>query len=97
MMYEIITRYPILAGVDMTKFTLITMVAAILAQPALSVASDRPADSRAKPTSFVPHAHSNSHVYGAPIQQAIVGHSKVSHQKRTPKTRSSSGARRNPK
>jgi hypothetical protein len=45
-------------------------------------------DSRAKPTSFVPHAQSNSHVYGSPIGQPIVGHSKASHHKQVPKKRS---------
>jgi hypothetical protein len=45
-------------------------------------------DSRAKPTSFVPHAQSNSHVYGSPIGQPIVGHSKASHHKQAPKKRS---------
>lgn len=45
-------------------------------------------DSRAKPTSFVPHAQTNNHVYGSPIGQPIVGHSKASHHKQAPKKRS---------
>jgi hypothetical protein len=33
-----------------------------------------------KPTSYVPHPHSNQHVYGAPIQPAIMGRAKTHHQ-----------------
>jgi hypothetical protein len=62
----------------------ITVLAAVLVQPALS-ATDKSTDSRPKPSSLVPHPHTNSHVYGAPIQPAIVGHSKTSHHKHTPK------------
>jgi hypothetical protein len=58
----------------------ITVLAAVLIQPALS-ATAKSTDSRPKPSSFVPHPHTNSHVYGAPIQPAIVGHSKTSHHK----------------
>jgi hypothetical protein len=80
----------------MTKFVFSALVAVTLMQSALSVAGDKPTDSRAKPSSFVPHAHTNTHVYGAPIHPAIVGHSKVSHPKLTPKKRYSSAANRNP-
>jgi hypothetical protein len=78
----------------MTKFVLTVLAAITLAQPALSVAGDKSTDSRAKPNSFVPHPHTNQHVYGTPIQPPIVGHAKTSHQKHTPKKRSSSGAKR---
>ena len=65
-------------------------IAAFLMQTAVSVADTRSTDSRAKPSSFVPHTHSNTHVYGAPIQPAVVGHS---HHKLTPK-KGSSGAKK---
>jgi hypothetical protein len=74
----------------MKQFAIIVLATATLMQSALSVAGDKSTDSRAKPNSFVPHPHTNSHVYGAPIQPAIVGHSKTSHHKQTPKKRSSS-------
>ena len=74
----------------MTRFAITVLAAVTLVQPALSVAGDKSTDSHAKPTSFVPHPHSNTHVYGSPIQPAIVGHSKFSHHKQTPKKRSSS-------
>lgn len=81
----------------MTKFVVGALVAVSLMQSALSVAGDKPTDTRAKPSSFVPHPHTNTHVYGAPIHPAIVGHSNVSHHKQTPKKRSSSAANSNPK
>jgi hypothetical protein len=80
----------------MTKFVVSALVAVTLMQSALSVAGDKSTDSRAKPSSFVPHPHTNTHVYGAPIHRAILGHSKASHHKQTPKKRSSSAANRNP-
>jgi hypothetical protein len=73
----------------MTKFATTVLAAITYMQPALSVAADRAADSRTKPSSFVPHPHANHHVYGAPIQPAIVGHAKTSHNKHTAKKRSS--------
>jgi hypothetical protein len=78
----------------MTKFAITVLAAFTLVQPALSVAGDKPTDSRAKPNSFVPHTHTNTHVYGSPIQPAIMGHSKASHPKHTSKKRSSSAANR---
>jgi hypothetical protein len=75
----------------MTKFVIAVLAAVTLVQPALSVAGVKPADSGAKPSSFVPHPHTNHHVYGAPIQPAIVGHGKTSHHKHAPKKRSSPG------
>jgi hypothetical protein len=78
----------------MTKFVVVVLTALTLVQPALSVAGDKSTDSRAKSTSFVPHPHTNTHVYGTPIQPAIVGHAKTSHHKHTPKKRSSSTANR---
>jgi hypothetical protein len=74
---------------NMTKYVVIVLAAATLMQPALP-ASAQSTDSRPKPSSFVPHPHSNTHVYGAPIQPAIVGHSKSSHHQQTPKKRSAS-------
>jgi hypothetical protein len=76
----------------MKKFAIIVLATVTLVQPALSVAGDKSTDSRAKPSSLVPHSHTNTHVYGAPIQRAIVGHAKTSHHKQTPKKRSSSAA-----
>jgi len=60
-------------------------LAAVLMQPALSIAGDKVPDSSPKPSSFVPHPHTNSHVYGAPIQPAIVGHAKTSNHKHAAK------------
>lgn len=77
----------------MWKFA-ITVLAAALMQPARSVAGDNPTSSGAKPNSFVPHPHTNHHVYGAPIPPAIVGHGKTSHHKQAPKKRSSSTPKR---
>jgi hypothetical protein len=78
----------------MTKFAITVLAAMTLVQPALSVAGDKSTDSRPKPNSFVPHPHTNQHVYGTPIQPAILGHAKTSHQKHAPKKRSSSGVHR---
>jgi hypothetical protein len=78
----------------LTKFAIAVLAAITLMQPALSVAGDKATDSRAKPSSFVPHPRTSHHVYGAPIQPAIVGHAKSSHNKHTPKKRSSSAAHR---
>jgi hypothetical protein len=71
----------------MTKFAIAVLAAAALVQPVLSVAGD-------KPSSFVPHPHSNNHVYGSPIQPAIVGRAKISHHSNAPRKRSLSGAKR---
>jgi hypothetical protein len=78
----------------MTRFVVIALAAVTLTQSALSVAGDKSIDSRAKPNSFVPHPHTNSHVYGTPIGPAIVGHAGTSHHKQTPKKRSSKTANR---
>ncbi len=77
----------------MTKFVITVLAAVALAQPALSITGVKPTDSDAKPkpSSFVPHPHTHHHVYGAPLQPAIVGHAKTSHHKQAPKKRSSSG------
>jgi hypothetical protein len=71
----------------MTKFAIAILAVVSLVQPALSVAGD-------KPSSYVPHPHTNHHVYGAPIQTPILGHTKASHHKPTPKKRSSSATNR---
>ncbi len=72
----------------MTRFAITVLAAVTLVQPVLSIAGDN--DSHAKPASLVPHPHTSTHVYGAPIQPALVGHSKVSHHKQAPKKQSSS-------
>jgi hypothetical protein len=76
------------------RFATTVLAAAILMQPTLSVAGYTQTDSHAKPNSFVPHPHTSNHVYGSPIQPAIVGHSKISHHKQTPKKRSPSAVKR---
>jgi hypothetical protein len=73
----------------MTRFAITVLAAVMLVQPALSVAGDKQVDSHAKPNSFVPHPHTNTHVYGSPIQPAIVGHSRASHHNYAPKKRHS--------
>jgi hypothetical protein len=73
----------------MTRLAIAVLAAVALVQPALSVAGDNPTGAGAKPNSFVPHPHTHRHVYGAPIQPAIVGHAKTSHHKHTTKKRSS--------
>jgi hypothetical protein len=78
----------------MKKFGVIVLATVTLVQSTFSVAGDKSSDTRAKPNSFVPHPHTNSHVYGAPIQTAIVGHPRPSHHKQTPKKRSSKTANR---
>jgi hypothetical protein len=75
---------------NVKKLAIIVLAAVTLTQSALSVAGAQSTDSRPKPSSFVPHPHTSSHVYGSPIQPAIAGHSKISHHKHTPKKRSSS-------
>jgi hypothetical protein len=65
----------------MTKFAISVLAAIALVQPALSVAGVQSTHTAAKPTSFVPHAHTNHHVYGSPIEPAIVGHARTSHHK----------------
>jgi hypothetical protein len=71
----------------MRNFATIVIATIALAQPALAVAGDTATDSHAKPASFVPHAPTNQHVYGAPIEPAIMGHGAASHHKKTPKKR----------
>ncbi len=78
----------------MTKFVIAVLSAVTLVQPALSVAGDKQTDSGAKPNSYVPHPHTNHHVYGAPIGPAIVGHRKTPYHKHAPKKQSSSAAMR---
>jgi hypothetical protein len=74
----------------MTKFVITVLAAIALVLPALTVAGNRPTDSRAKPSSFVPHPHTKNHVYGAPIQPAVAGHARTSHHKHALKKRSAS-------
>jgi hypothetical protein len=72
----------------MTKFAISVLVVAMLAQPAPSIAGNKPADCGAQPASFVPHPRTRHHVYGSPIGPAIVGHAKSSHHKHAPKSQS---------
>ena len=90
----ILTYHSAKRTTKMMRFATTVFAAVVLMQPGLSVAGDTPTDSRAKPNSFVPHPHTNTHVYGAPIQPAIVGHAKTSHHKQSPKKRSPSAANR---
>lgn len=78
----------------MWKFALTALAVVALIQSTPSVAGAA-TDSKPKPSSFVPHPHTNNHVYGSPIQPAIVGHKKASHQKHAPKKPISSAAHRN--
>lgn len=78
----------------MWKLAITALAVAALMQSMPSVASAA-TDSHTKPSSFVPHPHTNNHVYGSPIQPAIVGHRKASHQKHVPKKPPSSTAHRN--
>jgi hypothetical protein len=80
----------------MKKFTVIVLTAVALLQSAWSFAGDKTTASIAKPSSFVPHPRASNHVYGAPMQPAILGHAKTSRHKSTPKKQPSSTAHRNP-
>jgi hypothetical protein len=66
----------------MKKFAIIVL-AAIIAQAAPSVAGAGAARCTAKPNSFVPHSHTNRHVYGSPIAAPIVGRAKTTHHRQT--------------
>ena len=68
----------------MKQFATIVL-AAVLIQPALSVATDKSTDTRPKPSSFVPHPHSNTHVYGCTDSAGHRGALRSSHHKHTPK------------
>ena len=78
----------------MWKFAITALAVFALLQSTPSVAGAA-TDSHAKPSSFVSHPHTNNHVYGSPIQPAIVGHRNTSHQKHAPKKPTSSAAQRN--
>ena len=68
----------------MTKFAIAVLAAVTLAQSAPSSAGDKPTGLGPKPNSYIPHSQTKHHVYGAPIQPAIVGHAKTSHHKHAP-------------
>jgi len=74
----------------MTKIAITVLGALALAGSTLSAASGEPIASGSKPSSFAPQAHSNDHIYGAPIGTPIVGHAKVSHHSHAQKKRSTS-------
>jgi hypothetical protein len=78
----------------MTKYALTLLAAVTLAQPALSAAGDKPSGCDSNSSSFVPHARTSQHVYGTPIQPAILHHRKTSHHQSPPKKRSSSTAKK---
>jgi hypothetical protein len=71
-----------------TKFVIAVLAVTTLAQSALSAGTDTP-------TSYAPQTHSSSHVYGSPIQPAVVGRAKTSHQQHIQKKRSSKTSNRN--
>jgi hypothetical protein len=73
----------------MWKFAIAVLAALTVLQPARLLAGDQPNSSGTKPSSLVPHAHTKNHVYGSPIQPAILGHARNSHRKRAPQKRSS--------
>jgi hypothetical protein len=73
----------------MNKVAVIVLAVGIV-QSGVSAAGDNSTNAPAKPSSFVPHPHTKSHVYGAPIHPAIVGHPKSPHGKQTQKKPSSS-------
>jgi hypothetical protein len=68
----------------MTKFAIGILAVIALVQPALS-GGVQSTNSSAKPSSFVPHPHTNNHVYGSPIGPPIMGHAKTSHHRHAPK------------
>ena len=79
----------------MTNFVIAALAAVTLMQPASSVARDQSTDSpEPSPVPLSCTPHTTSHVYGAPIQPAVVGHARTSHHKATPKKRSSKAANR---
>ena len=71
----------------MTKIAKCLIAAMTLAGPTMSLAGTEPSRGAAKPSSFAPQHHSNSHIYGSPIGQPILGHAKASHGKRVQKKR----------
>ncbi len=78
----------------MNKFVLIVLATFTLMASGLSVAGDKTTDAPAKSSSFVPHPHTSRHVYGTPIQPAVVSHARTSPHKQTSKKRSSKTASR---
>ena len=74
----------------MAKFAITVLAAIALAGSAVSAASGEPIASGSKPSSYAPQPHSNDHIYGAPIEPAIVGHSKAYHHSHVQKKRSTS-------
>ena len=67
----------------MSRMAIVVLAATLLVHPGLSAAGAG-TDSRAAPSSFVPHPRTHSHVYGSPIQPAVVGHARHSHSKHAP-------------
>jgi len=73
----------------MTKFLNAVLAAIVLLQPAWAIAGNLPAKPAAKPSSFVPHAHSGHHTYGSPVHPAILGRVKKAHHGHAPKSQAS--------
>jgi hypothetical protein len=67
----------------MSRLAIALLAVMLLAQPGLS-AADAGSDSRPATSSFAPHPRTHNHVYGSPIQPAVVGHAKHSHYKHAP-------------
>jgi hypothetical protein len=79
----------------MTKIAITVLVAITFAGSTVSVASGEPTGSGSKPSSYAPQPHSNDHIYGAPIEPAIVGHAKASHHNHVQNKRSPNAKSRN--
>jgi hypothetical protein len=77
----------------MTKIAITVLAAITLAGSSVSVASGEPIDFGPKPSSFAPQPHSNDHIYGAPIEPAIVGHAKGSHRNHVQRKKRSTSAK----
>jgi hypothetical protein len=85
----------------MRTIAIMMLAAMTLAGPALSVAGSTATAPGSKPSSYVPHTGTRSHIYGTPIQPPILGHAKASHHKHAPKAStgaaSNKGARLSPR
>ena len=75
-------------SVIVTKIAITVLAAITFAGSTVCVASGEPIDSGSKPSSFAPQPHSNDHIYGAPIEPPILGHSKSTYHTHVQKKRS---------
>jgi hypothetical protein len=76
----------------MRKIFFTVLATVTLVQSALSLDSDELNGAGRRPSSFVPRRHANHHVYGAPIQSAIVGHGRTSNHRHASKKASSAAS-----